>query len=220
MPATRDARGDRPPALATGQSWHAAGLGALLAATWFLWGALGRPHALAFWTAIAVPVAHQVFVWLTWRVELLTGGVGRRLGFGVYLVLFFALFLGRFVSLGVLAWVDRGSLGLAAPVRTIATTVLLAPGLYAGYSVGRYFGPVRAAGADHFDPRYRQLPFVREGIFRVTANGMYVFAFLLFWAMAVGWDSSAALVAAAFGHAYIWVHYHATEKPDMAYLYG
>jgi len=49
---------------------------------------------------------------------------------------------------------------------------------------------------------------------------MYVFAFLLFWALGVGCDSSAALLVAAFSHAYIWVHFHATEKPDMRFLYG
>ena len=87
MPATGDARDQRPPALATGQSWHVAGLAGLLAATWFLWDLLDRPHATAFWTAVAVPVAHQVFVWLAWRIQLRSGGVARYLGFGAYLVL-------------------------------------------------------------------------------------------------------------------------------------
>ena len=49
---------------------------------------------------------------------------------------------------------------------------------------------------------------------------MYWYAFLLFWAIAVGFKSSAALTVAAFSHLYIWVHFHATEKPDMNYLYG
>ena len=49
---------------------------------------------------------------------------------------------------------------------------------------------------------------------------MYVYAFLLFWMIAIGLDSSAALVVAAFTHAYIWVHFYATEKPDMDYLYA
>ena len=88
------------------------------------------------------------------------------------------------------------------------------------YSVSRYFGMMRAAGADHFDPRYRDLPLVKEGIFRFTNNGMYIYAFLLFWAIAVGFNSSAALAVAVFSHAYIWVHFFATEKPDMDYLYG
>ena len=32
--------------------------------------------------------------------------------------------------------------------------------------------------------------------------------------------SSLALVAAAFNHLYIWVHYWSTERPDMARIYG
>ena len=88
------------------------------------------------------------------------------------------------------------------------------------YSVQRYFGMVRASGADHFDARYRKMPFVKAGIFRFTNNGMYVYAFLLFWALAVGFNSAAALIVAAFSHAYIWVHFFATEKPDMDYLYA
>ena len=43
---------------------------------------------------------------------------------------------------------------------------------------------------------------------------------LLFWAIAIGFNSSAALIVAAFSHLHIWVHYFATEKPDMDYLYN
>ena len=100
------------------------------------------------------------------------------------------------------------------------TCLLAAPGLYAIYSVKRYFGMMRASGADHFDSRYRNMPLVREGIFRFTSNGMYSCAFLLFWAIAVGFNSKTAVVVAAFSHAYIWVHFFATEKPDMKYLYA
>ena len=96
---------------------------------------------------------------------------------------------------------------------------LVLPGIYAMYSVKRYFGMARAAGADHFDVRYREMPLVKDGIFRFTSNGMYLYAFLLFWAIAVGLNSSAALAVAAFSHAYIWVHFYATEKPDMNFLY-
>jgi hypothetical protein len=45
-------------------------------------------------------------------------------------------------------------------------------------------------------------------------------AFLLFWVIVVGFSSSAALAVAAFSHAYIWVHFYATEKPDMDCLYA
>ena len=87
------------------------------------------------------------------------------------------------------------------------------------YSVIRYFGFERAAGADHFDSKYRELPLVKEGIFRFTNNGMYLFAFLLFWVIALAFNSIAALIVAAFSHTYIWIHFYATEKPDMVFLY-
>jgi hypothetical protein len=73
---------------------------------------------------------------------------------------------------------------------------------------------------DHFDPGYRNLPMVREGIFRFSPNAMYVFGFLAMWIPAFLFQSLTALVIAAFSHAYIWVHYYATEKPDMARIYG
>jgi hypothetical protein len=122
-------------------------------------------------------------------------------------------------SLFALARVDRGSLNLNVVPVTILTILLALPGIYAVYSVQRYFGMARAAGADHFDSRYRSMPFVKKGIFRFTSNGMYLYAFLLFWAIAAGFNSSASLIAAAFNHVYIWVHFYTTEKPDIDFLY-
>jgi hypothetical protein len=209
-----------PPGIWVRQSVHLAGLATLLVLASVAWALLGKRFPIVFWTAIAFPVVHQVFVWLAWRLELRSSAVSRVLGFRGYLAIFFLLFAGRFVSLLALAWLDRGSLELQPLPRTIITTLLVLIGIYAMNSVGRYFGLARAAGADHFDPRRRDMPLVKEGIFRFTNNGMYVYAFLLFWAIAVGLDSTAALVVAAFSHAYIWVHFHATEKPDMEFLYG
>jgi len=78
----------------------------------------------------------------------------------------------------------------------------------------------RALGIDHFDPAWRSAPFVRQGIFRFTRNGMYVYGFLLMWVPGLWWGSAAALAVALFNHLYIWVHYYATELPDMARIYG
>ncbi len=142
------------------------------------------------------------------------------IGFGGYLAVFFMLFGGRFVTLTILAWLDRGSLSLYPITQVILTFALIVPGIYAMYSVQRYFGMARAAGGDHFDDRYRDMPLVTEGIFRFTSNGMYLYAFLLFWAIAVAFNSVAALIVAAFSHAYIWIHFYATEKPDMGFIYG
>jgi len=64
------------------------------------------------------------------------------------------------------------------------------------------------------------MPLVRKGIFRFTDNGMYLYAFLLFWSIAIYFSSTAALLVALFSHLYIWVHYYCTEQPDMEYIYG
>jgi hypothetical protein len=208
------------PGIWVGQSVHLGCLAVLLALAWVAWKYLGEPFSNAFWIAIAFPVMHQVFVWLAWRLEFRSSATSKVIGFQGYLVCFFLLFGGRFISLFALAWMDRGSLELPILPRALVTTLLVALGVYATYSVKRYFGMARAAGGDHFAPRYRDMPFVTKGIFRFTSNGMYCYAFLLFWAIAVGLNSAAALTVAAFSHAYIWVHFHATEKPDMDFLYA
>ena len=208
------------PGLWVGQTLHFSCLSFLLAIVWLSWIYLDRPFALVFWIAISIPILHQVFVWLAWRLELQSSTTSNAIGFHGYVVYFFLLFSARFVSLFVLAWLDSGSLKLHIVPLSIVTTILTLTGLYAIYSVKRYFGMVRASGADHFEQRYRQLPMVKEGIFRFTNNGMYIYAFLLFWAIAIGFNSKAAVIVAAFSHAYIWIHFYATEKPDMEYLYN
>ena len=87
------------------------------------------------------------------------------------------------------------------------------------YSVRTYFGFKRAYGIDHFDESYRQRPFVREGIFRFTANAMYTYGFLILWVPGLIFSSKAALIAAGFNHLYIWVHYYTTELPDIRFIY-
>ena len=208
-----------PPGLWAGQSIHVICATLLLSLVWAGWAYLGKPFPITFWIAVAFPVIHQVFVWLSWRIELQSSAISKTMGLQMYIVFFFLLFGGRFISLVSLAWMDRGSLNLQLFPQVFVTILLAVLGLYAMYSVKRYFGMVRAAGADHFDPKYCDMPLVKEGIFRFTSNGMYIYAFLLFWAIATGFSSAAALLAAAFSHAYIWVHFYAVEKPDMDFLY-
>jgi len=202
-----------------GQPLHFICITPLLILVYLAWKHLSEPFPVAFWISIAFPAAHQCYVWLAWRLELKYAATSKFIGFHGYAVIFFVLFTGRFISLLILAWLDRGSLNLNLIPLTILTVLLVLPGIYAIYSVKKYFGMARAAGADHFDARYRKMPLVKKGIFRFTSNGMYLYAFLLFWAIAVGLNSSAALTVAAFSHIYIWVHYYATEKPDMDFLY-
>lgn len=214
-----------------GQTLHAALLVLLLVGVWFFidLDQLGRRHLFGLrgnsWLAIAVaiPILHQVFVWLVWRTELCTGAITRHLGhpgFLIYFVLFQLFFWSRFLFLIFLVVCDRSSLDLPIWVRGIVILILGVPTIYAAYSVARYFGVVRASGADHFDEDYRSLPMVKEGIFRYTSNAMYTFAFLAFWIIAIAGASWAGLVVAAFSHAYIWVHYFCTERPDMQAIYN
>jgi hypothetical protein len=209
-----------PPGIWVGQSLHLSCLIALLTVVWLVWQTLGEPFSVTFWIAVAIPVLHQVFVWLAWRFELLSSATSRAIGFRGYVTCFFLLFGARFISLLTLAWMDRGALELQVIPRIVVTAILAALGIYAMYSAIRFFDLARAAGADHFHSRYRSLPLVNEGIFRFTSNGMYIYAFLLFWAIAIGFNSSATLGVAAFSHAYIWVHFFSTEKPDMDFLYA
>jgi len=47
----------------------------------FLSGSLyGLDTAFWFWLAIAIPIAHQVFVWITWRAELQYSTITRTFG--------------------------------------------------------------------------------------------------------------------------------------------
>ena len=56
--------------------------------------------------------------------------------------------------------------------------------------------------------------------FRFIPNSMYTVGFFALWIPALLAGSKAALLAAAFNHAYIWVHYACTERPDMKRIYG
>lgn len=210
---------------------HLLGLAVLLpAAAWFTrqpgvtdGAALGLDAGAWLWISIRLAVAHQVLVWFCWRMELhqklLSTLMGAQ-GFTLYAVLFSILGIARTAAVWILAWANRGTLG-GDPVwwQALAVAAFL-PAAYLGYSVRRYFGYRRAFGADHFDPAYRDLPPVREGIFGWTPNGMYTYGFLILWVPALWWGSKAALIAAGFNHLYIWVHFLATERPDMIRIYG
>lgn len=214
-----------------GQVWHVLFLATLLvtvgAASGFvdLGGTFLGLSAVA-WLALAliIPIVHQAFVLVVWRLELHAGAVSRRFGrergFDSYAAVFTLLALGRPIAVFGVAMANSGTLALPDSVAYAAAVALLVPFVYLQYSVARYFGFRRALGADHFDERYRNMPLVRDGIFRYTPNAMYVVGFFLLWIIALALKSQAALLAAAFNHAYIWVHFYCTEKPDMQRIYG
>jgi protein-S-isoprenylcysteine O-methyltransferase Ste14 len=177
-----------------------------------------------FWISIEIPIAHQLFVWFCWRTELhrkLISRVFGRHGFTLYAVIFTGFLVGRLVSVTALAIASRDTLPLQHPTALrIAAIVLAVPVAYLMYSVVRYFGILRAFGADHFDESYRSKPLVRRGIFRITANGMYTFGMIVLYLPALWFSSRPAMVAAVFAHLYIWVRYLTTERPDMRRIYG
>ena len=185
-----------------------------------LWG-VSTPVWL--WLAVALPIVHQVFVWFCWRTQLhgswLTGVLGD-LGFPVYAAGFSVLGIARVVVVFILALANRDTLAVNLTALRILAIAAAIPTVYLFYSVKRYFGFKRALGIDHFDPSYRSVLFVRKGIFRFTSNGMYTYGFLLLWIPALWYASPAALCAALFNHIYIWVHYYATELPDMKRIYA
>ena len=184
---------------------------------------LGVSAQVWFIISLAVPIVHQVYVWITWRSQLCFGTLTNWLGphaFVIYQIVFMVLLLARPVSLTLLAIADHDSIALSIPIRVVICVALGLPAVYALYSVVRYFGMARAAGKDHFDESYRSMPLVTKGIFRYTRNGMYSYAFLAVWAIAFAAASWAALVVALFSHAYIWVHYYCTEEADMNVIYG
>ena len=208
-----------------GQGRHAALLAVVVGLVYTGAKALGLEGDSVRWLVFAVTtaIAHQVWVWLWWRLELHAGWASRTFGpagFQIYGAGFALLALSRLGALVALASADRGSLAKHATALALVGAALIAPVLYLFYSVARYFTFRRALGADHFDPAYRKKPLETRGIFRYTRNGMYIYGLMIVWLPGLFAASSAALLAAAFNHAYLWVHYYCTERPDMMRIYG
>lgn len=206
-----------------GQALHALFLVALLPATWALASASLRPETTPwFVAAVLEAVLHQVVVWVGWRTQLGFRAWTRVFGDAdllAWCAVFFPLLLARPALLIALAWVDRGTLALPAAVAVPLGLALLIPAIATQLSVRTTFGMVRAAGSDHFRLEDRDRPLVREGMFRFTPNAMYVFAFLGLWSVALLAGSQLALIVALFQHAYIQIHWVATEQPDLELLH-
>lgn len=180
-----------------------------------------------FWFVliIANTVLHQLIVWLVWRLELHGQLMTRLAGstdhaFRAYSVVFAIMFSARYVLILLLGLSNRGTWDIDPTLGYVVAAIIAVPALYLFYSVKMYFGFKRAFGIDHFDADARNWPIVRKGIFRFTSNGMYVFGIGALWIPAFAFQSQAALVAAAFSHVYIWVHYFTVEKIDMNRIYG
>ncbi len=172
-----------------------------------------------FMIAMSIPIIHQVYVWICWRSELCWQSISNTIGFKGYVIIFFVLIILRLSAI-VVCFVDYGSLYKPGILAWVISIILFIPGAYAMYSVKKYFGFLRAAGADHFDPKYRDMPFEKRGIFKWSSNAMYTFAIALFFGFAVSAGSKAMFVFAAYTYIGTWLHYFCTEKEDFKVIYG
>ena len=214
------------------QQWHILILGGLLfilcsyleTDTTVLNGDLWGISTLTWATfAILAPIIHQCYVLVCWRSELHYQGLSRlfgKNGFKFYKTGFSILAFSRPVLIVLLAISSSMTLSVNPTFSYVLSGLFLIPAVYLFYSVKKYFGFDRAFGIDHFYPEeYRLKPFVDQGIFKYTRNGMYTFGFFLVWVPGFLLQSRAALLLALFSHLYIWVHYYFTELPDIKIIY-
>ena len=172
-----------------------------------------------FIIAMSIPLIHQVYVWICWRSELCWKSISNTIGFKGYVIIFFILIISRLSAI-VLCFIDYGSLYKPGWLTWILAIIIFIPGAYTMYSVKKYFGFLRAAGADHFDPKYRDMPFEKRGIFKWTPNAMYVFGIGIPFAFATATGSQSMFIVATYTYISIWLHYFCTEKEDFKVIYG
>ena len=180
---------------------------------------LGIRTLVWFMIAMSIPLIHQTYVWICWRSELCWNSISNTIGFKGYVILFFILIISRLLAV-VLCFIDYGSLYKPGLLAWILGLIIFIPGAYTMYSVKKYFGFLRAAGADHFDTKYKDLPFENRGIFKWTPNAMYVFAIGIPFSFAVATGSQSMFVVAIYTYISIWLHYFCTEKEDFKVIYG
>ena len=172
-----------------------------------------------FIIAMTIPLIHQAYVWVCWRSELCWKSISSTIGFKGYVIIFFVLIISRLSAI-VLCFVDYGSLYAPGWFAWSLAVIIFIPGIYTMYSVKKYFGFLRAAGADHFDPKYKDLPFERRGIFKWSPNAMYTFAIGIPFSFAVATGSQSMFIVAVYTYISIWLHYFCTEKEDFKIIYS
>ena len=172
-----------------------------------------------FMIAMSVPLIHQTYVWICWRSELCWKSISKTIGFKGYLIFFFIMIVSRFSAI-VLCFLDYGSLYTPGWFAWSLAIPIFILGAYTMYSVKKYFGFLRAAGADHFDSKYRNMPFEKRAIFRWTPNAMYVFGIGIPFGFAIATGSQSMFIIAIYSYISIWLHYFCTEKEDFKVIYG
>jgi len=168
---------------------------------------------------IWIHIIHVGYVWICWRSELLWKSVSKSIGFENYFYGFIFLISLRFFTL-VIPFIDYASLYTPNALSFIVSIIMFVPIIYTLYSVKKYFGFKRAVGIDHFDKKYRNIPFEKRGMFKWVSNSMYTFGLLLPLAVAVLTGSKIMFLVGIFTYVGGWLHYFATEKPDIKYIYN
>lgn len=164
-------------------------------------------------------------LWITffWRMELYGNKISAWLGKAG-----FPLYRAGYVVFGLL-WLlpvipisfssrDTASVPAWFSVPFLAVTIPLT--LWGLHNATVYFGITRASGADHFDAAYRNAPLEKRGIYKYIPNVMYTVVLLALYHPGLVVQSAQGLIAAAAHHAFVWVHYFCTERPDMREIYG
>ena len=177
-----------------------------------------------YWIAFSIPIIHQLYVWICWRLQLyynfINSTLGLRFGFFLYAIGFGILFVSRFIFVLLLAIGNQGSLEEFKIIFWILIVVICPVILYSFYSVKEFFGIKRAFGLDHFDPETHKLPMVNKGMYKYVSNSMYWFALLILFLPGLFYASLSGLLIAGFNYSFIWVHYFTVEKPDMRKIYS
>jgi hypothetical protein len=93
-------------------------------------GSLWGIHTQAwFWLAMVIPVLHQAYVWLVWRLELyrqvFTGRWGVRRAFRLYAIGFSILFVGRLIAITLLAVSSRDTLGISPVIAYVLAAIIM-----------------------------------------------------------------------------------------------
>ena len=172
-----------------------------------------------FLFAMISPFLHQIYTWLSWRSELCWKTISNTIGFRTYSIIFYILLVIRMLFGIGLAFADYGTWFNPGWIEWTISLLFFVPFIYTMYSVKKYFGFDRATGIDHFDSNYKNIPFVKKGIFVWTPNAMYIFGLAVFFGFAFSSGSKAMFVYAAYTYITIWLHYFCTEKEDFKIIY-
>jgi len=195
---------DRFPFYFLGESWG------LHAGTWL-------------WIGIIAAILHQLYVMLIWRTQLETRWLTvnlPRIGYIAYYIDYTMMLVARLGAIILTATANREILIIPETARWVTVLALVVPCIWLLYSIARHYSFKRLAGADHFEPGYRDRSWTRKGIFRFVPNAVYVFGPLAFYIPGILMASPASLLLALFNHIYVWIHYYCTELPDLRRIYG